>query len=58
MQQVMHTFPGDPHQPTHSHQLRGRRQATPDEADCWCDPKVMEWDPSRGWVTVRAGSRR
>lgn len=56
--QVMHNWPKDPHQETHAHQLAGRRQSTPvDEANCWCDPKVMEWDPQRGWVTLR-GSRR
>lgn len=53
MQQVMHTWPGDPHQPTHTHRLDGV-----DEANCWCDPKVMEWVPGHGWATVRAGSRR
>lgn len=51
MQQVMHTWPKDPHQPTPSH-THGEGAA-----DCWCDPKVMEWDPQRGWVTLRAGSR-
>lgn len=56
MQQVMHNWPKDPHQPTEVHQLRGG-----DEADCWCDPKVMEFvpeaEPGHRWMTVRAGSR-
>lgn len=50
-QQVMHTWSKDPHQPTRFH-VHGV-----DAADCWCDPKVMEWVPGQGWVTVHTGSR-
>lgn len=50
--QVMHCWPGDPHQSTGPHRLGDI------EHTCPCDPKIMEWHADRGWVTVRAGSRQ
>lgn len=55
MRQVMHNWPKDPHQETHPHQYGE------DEANCWCDPKLMEFvpeaRPGHRWATVKAGGR-